>query len=145
LAFENYLNLIVQLYYKATHTLTDVYSLIDPNQLSATGDGLKPIIQIKRGRKPGRRSNKAKTAKIVKDTENSEQNDSIPPGEGDVLEEEQKQLDDVDVKGQVEVINGALVENIDSLISPLKVDYVFGKIKFYSKRPRGFTVNFYLN
>jgi len=122
LAFENYLNLVAQLYYKATHTLTDVYSIVESSQFSLSGED-KPVIQLKRGRKPGRKA-KPKTQPKV-----AVENPGTPEGSIDdiVEEEEEKQAKEQEPnKVEVENLNGMLVECIDQLVSPLKVDYIFG-------------------
>lgn len=130
LAFENYLSLVAQLYYKATHQITEVYSIVEPSHLTASGEE-KPLIQLKRGRKPGRKPKKKVPVLTDKDTEvTAETNDSIQAGE--MEEEEEKQLEDPETKIPTEISGGMLVGHIDTLVSPLKVDYVFGKfIKFF--------------
>jgi len=122
LAFENYLNLVAQLYYKATHTLSDVYSIIDSNQFSLNGEDQKPVIQLKRGRKPGRKAKPKNQPKIALE------NPGTPEGSIDTVEEEEeKQAKEQEPKPEIENINGMLVECIDQLVSPLKVDYIFEK------------------
>ena len=129
LAFENYLNLVAQLYYKATHTLSDVYSIVESNQLSLNGDDQKPMIQLKRGRKPGRKAKPKNQPKAV--TENL----GTPEGSVDdaIEEEEEKQVKEPEAKLEVENLNGMLVECIDQLVSPLKVDYIFGNPSLLKK------------
>lgn len=125
LAFENYLNLVAQLYYKATHTLSDVYSIVESSQFSLNGDDQKPVIQLKRGRKPGRKAKPKNQPKLTVE------NPGTPEGsvdDGVVEEEEEKQVKDSEPKLEVENLNGMLVECIDQLVSPLKVDYIFGNM-----------------
>ena len=130
LAFENYLNLVAQLYYKATHALTDVYSIIESSQISLNGEDQKPMIQLKRGRKPGRKPKSAKNQPKV-----TIENPGTPDGSIDTIEEEEeKQVKEPEPKVEAENFNGMLVECIDQLVSPLKVDYIFGIIfwvRFY--------------
>lgn len=126
LAFENYLNLIAQLYYKATHQLTDIYSIIEPAPVSATGEEQRPIIQLRRGRKPGRKPKRKVNLSVPKESEGNIDNNTPIQSTGIEEEEEEKQSEDPEVKNLNEIPTGVVVETIDTLVSPLKVDYVFG-------------------
>ena len=123
LAFENYLNLVAQFYYKATHALSDIYSIVESSQFSLNGEEQKPRIQLKRGRKPGRKANSKNQPKIAVE------NPGTPEGFVDdiIEEEEEKQAKEPESnKLEVEALNGMTVECIDQLVSPLKIDYIFG-------------------
>ena len=77
---------MAQLYYKATHTLTDVYSIVESSQFSLNEED-KPVIQLKWGRKPWRKAKPKNQPKIA--VENS----GTPEGSiDDIVEEEEEKL-----------------------------------------------------
>ena len=108
-----------------------MYSIIDQPQTSLNGDAPKPIIQLRRGRKPGRKAKRRPTSHSKKDSETDLGDvDLITAADGEQGEEAQPI--EVETKVPVESSNGAVGELIDSLVSPLKVDNVFGKLRFIS-------------
>ena len=56
LAFENYLNLVAQLYYKATHQITDPNATQQANDLFKSSEDKKPLIPVDKPKRPGRKA-----------------------------------------------------------------------------------------
>lgn len=125
LAFENYLNLVSQLYYKATHQLEDGTANIQAQELFKNNEDEKPIIQIEKPKRPGRKAKPKPLPPTPQDNQNNGQNgkpqnnNSTNDGEKPMFAEETKQ-------GEALVLSCNDV--LDSLVSPLRLDYVFGKL-----------------
>ena len=131
LAFENYLNLVAQLYYKANFQPANIVAAFESNGLFSDTDDTKAFLPLK---KPGKRGRKAKAkpnAEATQETLDSSTNielESSNLAENETREEAPKD----DVTAQVETIATSKVDIMDSLVSPLKVDYVFGKSSYFS-------------
>lgn len=127
LAFENYLNLVSQLYYKATHQLEDGTANIQAQELFKSNEDEKPIIQIDKPKRPGRKAKPKPLPPNPQDGQNNGQNgksqnlSGTTEGEKPANAEETKQGE-----GMVLSCNDVL----DSLVSPLRLDYVFGNYQF---------------
>lgn len=129
LAFENYLNVVAQFYYKATYQPTDILSTIDPNDLLSAGGEANLLAGMK---KPGKRGRKAKPKPQLEQPQENTQNSEINTSEPLVsqMNEEKEQDGKEDAKGQLDQLAFSRVDIMDSLVSPLKVDSVFGKLTF---------------
>ncbi len=127
LAFENYLNLVAQLYYKANFQPANVIAAFESNGLFSETDDAKAFLPLK---KPGKRGRKAKAKPNAEaapeslDTSANIEIESSNLAENETREEAPKE----EVQAQVETIATSKVDIMDSLVSPLKVDYVFGII-----------------
>ena len=132
MAFENYLALVSQIYYRACNQMSE---LTLPNiNMNDGKDLLKPeeddsaLIQIKRGAKPTRKSKSKLSIGAMSDIagrsgqsynsnnlRNTLSNIEIEKGG---FEQENKQFPDL--------FSSVYTDTLDALISPIKVDNVFG-------------------
>jgi hypothetical protein len=123
LAFENYLNIVSQLYYKATHPLEDVTKDISTQDLFKNPEDEKPIITIDKPKRPGRKAKpkpQVPTMGDSKDKNGKTEAAGTPSEEGKVVAPEE-------TKNQGENMVFVTNDVLDSLVSPLRSDYVFGK------------------
>jgi len=129
LAFENYLSLVCQLYYKATHHLHDLNSAIQAQELFKNPDEEKPIIQIEQRKRPGRKARpKAQPQEIPEPTQINDQNGKTA---GTSTEEGGEKTAIVEeTKNPTETMTFYCNDVLDSLVSPLRTDYVFGNKLF---------------
>ena len=129
IAFENYLNLVAQLYYKATLQSSDILSAIEQRDLLSIDDEQKPLIQVK---KPGKRGRKAKPKPQTEQPQEALQtlNISVADVSNPVEEDNQELTNKDEVKINGETLSASRIDVIDFLVNPLKVDCVFGKLRF---------------
>ncbi len=125
-AFENYLSLVAQLYYKANFQPSTLTQIPESNGVFTSNEEQNPLLAIK---KPGKRGRKAKPkpqaqqAREIADDSTEMSLESL-----NMVENEQKEDPGKDeVKVLVDAPALAKVDIMDSLVSPLKADYVFGK------------------
>jgi len=126
LAFENYLHLVAQLYYKANFQPSNVVAVFEANGLFSDTDDSKAFLPLK---KPGKRGRKAKVKPNAENTQENADPSNIVELENTSLPENEPREDipKDDVQAQVETIASSKIDIMDSLVSPLKVDYVFEK------------------
>jgi len=126
LAFENYLNLVAQFYYKATYQPTDILANIDPNDLMPAGGEPNPLAAIK---KPGRRGRKAKPKPQSDQPQENPQYSEVNTSEPSIsqMNDDKDQIDKENANVQLDQLALSRVDIMDSLVSPLKVDSVFEK------------------
>lgn len=129
LAFENYLNLVSQLYYKATHQLHDITSSMQAHELFKNPEEEKPIITIEQPKRPGRKAKPKPQPQVTPEpTSNPSQNGK---GSGNMaIEDGDKSAMVEETKNANEPMVFACNDVLDSLVSPLRTDYVFGKKLF---------------
>jgi hypothetical protein len=129
LAFEKYLALVVQLYYKANFQSADNLPSSAPEEISTVLDDQKILLPIK---KPGKRGRKAKPKlfpdQTVEIDQNSETIMQIEPNVPEIEDKEDEKKDEG--KALLDNIAFSKTDTIDFLVSPLKADYVFGKFSF---------------
>jgi len=126
LAFENYLNLVAQLYYKSTFQPANILPIFESNGQFANSEDQNLLISMK---KPGKRGRKAKPKpQLQQAQENSEDLSILAPEASNRLDIESKDdLSKEDFKIQQDSTALAKIDIMDSLVSPLKADYVFEK------------------
>lgn len=129
LAFEKYLALVVQLYYKANYQSADILPTYVPEDISTVLDDQKILAPVK---KPGKRGRKAKPKPLpeqpVENDQNSEVTMQIEPNVPEIEDKEEEKKDEG--KALLDNITLSKTDTIDFLVSPLKADYVFGKFSF---------------
>jgi hypothetical protein len=129
LAFENYLNLVSQLYYKATHQLSDINSSMQASELFKNPEEEKPIITIEQPKRPGRKAKPKPLPPVTPEpTQIGGQNGKGTGNPGQ--EEGDKTAIIEETKNPNESVMLSCNDVLDSLVSPLRTDFVFGKKVF---------------
>ena len=131
IAFENYLSLVAQLYYKGTFQPANILPVFESNGIFSGTDEQNPLLVIK---KPGKRGRKAKPKpQIQQQKDNIEDlSEMVTETSSQVETENKEEVQKEDFKAQVEASSLTKVDIMDSLVSPLKADYVFGKLKYFN-------------
>jgi len=131
IAFENYLGIVAQLYYKASFQPVNILPVFESNGIFSNTDDQTPLLAIK---KPGKRGRKAKPKpQLQQQTDILEDSVEIVPESSNPVEVESKEEGTKEEsKIQAESTVLTKVDIMDSLVSPLKADYVFGKLKIFN-------------
>jgi len=127
-AFENYLNLVSQIYYKANHQLNDLNNIIMAKDLIKPEEENGNILQVKKGNRPGRKA-KPKILPIAPDSGSKPAQNSTSNNIGDSAgnAEADKGYIEPEIKQFPDSFSAVYTDILDALISPLKVDNVLEK------------------
>lgn len=124
IAFENYLNLVCQLYYKASFRPAEVPANDETHNYFKLGD-TPPVLVNKPKGKPGRKARK-KTPSQSEDGRDHN-TDSKDAGLTTTKDKEKASSNEAH-KNMVHNVSLFYTDVLDTLISPLKVDYPFGNL-----------------